>query len=59
MELMSELVGTATAEVEAAKATPPLKSQQISDLLDALEEAGRHDLQALRCLDQLSGFEAR
>ena len=43
-ELMRELVGTATAEVEAAKATPPLKSQQISDLLDALEEAGRHDL---------------
>lgn len=43
-DLMRELVGTATAEVEASKVTPPLKSKQISDLLDALEDAGRHDL---------------
>ena len=43
-ELMRQLIGTASAQVEGDKATPPLKSQQISDLLDELEKAGRHDL---------------
>jgi integrase len=46
-ELLRQLIGTATAEVEADKTTPPLKSQQISDLLDELEKAGRHDLKLL------------
>ncbi|QNJ29762.1 phage integrase family protein [Synechococcus sp. A15-24] len=43
-ELMRQLTGTASAQVEADKTTPPLKSKQISDLLDELESAGRHDL---------------
>lgn len=46
-ELMRELVGTATAIAEATRETPPLKSNQISDLLDALEEAGKHELKLL------------
>ena len=41
---MRQLTGTASAQVEADKTTPPLKSKQISDLLDELESAGRHDL---------------
>lgn len=42
-ELMRQLVGTASASVDARKDTPPFKSHQISALLDAFEAAGKHE----------------
>ena len=41
-ELMRQLVGTAPASVEAAKTTPPLKSEHICALLDSYEKTGKH-----------------